>query len=318
MASMAVARDVVRDLRHKIAKIEGRLAERFENPEDTGWKGVVPRRVSGPAVLRTGVERLDAVLGGGLPSAGMIEVHAGAVREAGAAAGFVLALLRLLPAPEAATPLLWIGTSEIFREAGRPYAPGLASRFDFQPENLLIAEAEKLADALWIAEEAARLDAFLAILLEIRGCSPALDLTATRRLHRRALLAGRPLFLVRAASEPEPTAAPIRLLVSPAPAGPRLTLAGPLAGSIGPPAFQVTVSKSRTAIPAAFTLEWNNDAFQERHEQPAEDTGALVSLSGDGQASPPPLREVVAFPQRQGDAAGAEPARKQHPARRRA
>ncbi|MDQ6434139.1 hypothetical protein RB623_08770 [Mesorhizobium sp. LHD-90] len=306
----------MRDLRHKIAKIEGRLAERFDETQEV--TGIAPRRVSGPAVLRTGVERLDAALSGGLPSAGLIEVHAGAVREAGAAAGFVLALLRLLPAPEAAAPLLWIGTSEIFREAGRPYAPGLAARFGLQPENLLIAEADKLLDALWIAEEAARLDAFLAVLLEIRGSSPALDLTATRRLHRRALLAGRPLFLVRAASEPEPTAAPVRLLVAPAPAATRLTLAGPLAGSIGPPAFQITVSKSRTAIPAAFTLEWNNDAFQERRDQPAKDTGVVVSLFADGQAAPPALREIVAFPERQGDAAGAEPARQQHPARRRA
>ena len=318
MASMAVARDVVRDLRHKIAKIEGRLAERFEETQEAAGNGALPRGISGPSVLRTGVERLDAVLGGGLPSAGLIEVHASAVREAGAAAGFVLALLRRLPVMQIAAPLLWIGTSEIFREAGRPYAPGLAEGFGLQPENLLIAEAEKLPDVLWIAEEAAKLDAFLAILLEIRGCSPILDLTATRRLHRRALLAGRPVFLIRAAGEPEPTAAPVRLLVAPAPAAPRFTLAGPLAGSIGPPAFHVTVSKSRTAIPATFTLEWNNDAFQERHDQPAKDTGAVVSLSADGQASPPALREIVAFPKRQGDAAGAEPARQQHPARRRA
>ncbi|MEQ1951608.1 hypothetical protein [Mesorhizobium sp. CN2-181] len=318
MASVAVARDVVRDLRHKIAKIEGRLAERFEQTQEAGGNGVLRRKVSGPSVLRTGVERFDGVLGGGLPAAGLIEVHASTVREAASATGLVLALLRRLPAPEAAAPLLWIGTSEIFREAGRPYAPGLAAHFGLRPENLLIAEAEKLADVLWVAEEAGRLDTFLAVLLEIRGSAPVLDLTATRRLHRRALLAGRPLFLVRAACEPEPTAAPVRLLVAPAPAAQRATLSGPLTGSIGPPAFQVTVSKSRTAIPATFTLEWNDDAFQERRDQPAKDTGAVVSLSADRQAAPSALRPVVAFPSREGAAAGAEPSRQQYTTHRRA
>ena len=70
---------------------------------------------------------------------------------------------------DASLPLLWIGTSEIFREAGFPYALGLARDFGIAPEALLFSEAPKLADALWIAEEAARLTALAAVVLEMRG-----------------------------------------------------------------------------------------------------------------------------------------------------
>jgi protein ImuA len=319
MATGAVARDVVCALRHKIAKIEGRLAERLEDVEEPVARGMAPVPAGRFRSLLSGVKRFDAALGGGLPAEGLLEIHAGAVRDTGAAVGFALALCRLLPETDASAPLLWIGTSEIFREAGRPYAPGLAARFGLAPDGLLIAEAEKLTDVLWIAEEAARLDAFRAVLLEVRGSSHRLDLTATRRLHSRALIAGHPFFLLRAVGEAAPTAAPVRLLIAPAPAGPRITMAGPLLGSIGPPAFHVTISKSRTAIPATFTLEWNDNAFQERRKRPAKDTGALVSSSIGGPAAEAAPREVVAFPEPRPDATtGLQPARAQHAARRRA
>ncbi len=317
MASTAVARDVVCTLRQKIAKIEGRLAERFDAPDEPAARGLAPVPAGSAFLLRSGVERFDGALGGGVPAAGLTEIHGIATRDAGAAAGFALALLRVLPTAKAIGPLLWIGTSEIFREAGRPYAPGLAERFGFPAENLLIAEATKLADALWIAEEAARLDTLRAVLLEVRGSPQKLDLTATRRLHRRALIAGHPLFLIREAGEAEPTAAPVRLVVAPAKAAPRVTLAGPLAGSIGPPAFEVTIGKSRTAIPAAFTLEWINDAFHERRKRSAKDNLAVVSIPSGGQDTAAASREIVAFPQPQGGvAAGLQPARQQHPAHR--
>ncbi len=316
MASAAVARELIVELRHKIARIEGRLAERFDD-EALAAHDPVPTRAGG--LLRTGAESFDTALGGGLPATGLVEIHGEASRDAGVAAGFTLGLCRLLGTPRVEAPLLWIATSDAFREAGRPYAPGLVSRFGFSASSLLLAEAERLADVLWIAEEAARLDAFQAVLLEIRGAPKQLDLTATQRLHRRALAAGRPFFLIRAPGEPEPTAAPVRLVVAPAPAAPRVTLTGPLAGSIGPPAFQVTISKSRTPNLAAFTLEWNHDTFQDRRKRTAENPVAVVPLSAGRQAAQAAPRQVVAFPEAGGgSASGVQPPRKQHPARRRA
>jgi protein ImuA len=295
MAVHAVARETIFALRQKIAKIEGRLAEQLEGPAATAGEaaGVVLRHHGiAPAdglFLKTGVGALDRTLGGGLPKAALTEIHGAETRDAGAVAGFALALASLiLKGQKTGLPLLWIGTSEIFREAGFPYAVGLARDFGIAPEALLFSEAPKLADALWIAEEAARLTALAAVIIELRGNPDRVDLTATRRLHRRAQQAGRPVLLIRQAAQAEPTAAPVRFVVAAAPAAPRATLAGLLAGSIGVPAFTLTIGKSRTALPGQFIVEWNSHdlAFQERQPQ---NTRRLVPL-------PRPRTDLAAAP----------------------
>ena len=274
MAISAVAQETVCSLRHKIAKIEGRLPEHLGGgkKDSSGSETISLRRHGFVApdygFLATGVENFDAVLGGGLPRAALTEVHGPSTRDAATVAGFVLAFASSALDAETA-PVLWIGTTEIFREAGFPYAPGIQSLYEIDPARLMVAQAPKLADALWIAEEAARLKGFSAVVLEICGNPARLDLTATRRLHRRANAAGRPVFLLRHAAGPEPTAAPVRLVVSAAPAGLRRTFQGSLARSIGPPSFTVAISKNRTAPPTQFTLEWNphGRSFQERRTE---------------------------------------------------
>jgi len=318
MASRAVAREAVFALRRAIAKIEGRLPD--ELAPAAGGATVLRRNgnaLGAEAPLATGVERLDAALGGGLPRAALTEIHGAETRDAGLAAGFALALASLVQKGlDRSRPLLWVGTSEIFREAGLPYATGLARDFGIVPEALLFSEAPKLADALWVAEEAARLTALCAVLVELRGNPERLDLTATRRLHRRAQQAGRPVFLIRQAAEAEPTAAPVRLVVAPAPAAPRVTLAGPLAGSIGAPAFTVSIGKSRTALSGTFIVEWNSHdlSFQERRPP---NTRRLVPLSRHGTDLAAAPGSVLAFPPAAGDAAARrQPSRQQHAAHR--
>ena len=335
MAMSAVARETVFALRRQIAKIEGTLPERLEAPAASA-PGAIPGKVrsgfpsgiaekqipvdvvgtditpetniirrglavaSPDAFLRTGIERLDTALGGGLPKAALSEIHGLETRDAGAVAGFALSLASLILKEKQGLPILWVGTAEIFHEAGFPYARGLSHLFGIEPEQLLFSEAPKLLDALWVAEEAARMTAFAAVILEIRGNPQRFDLTATRRLHARAQNAGRPVLLLRQAGAAEPTAAPVRLIVSAAPAASRETVAGPLAGSIGRPAFTVDIGKSRTALPGQFTLEWNPDehAFAERRvkEERAEDTVAVVSASARGADPAPASGAVLAFP----------------------
>ncbi|TGQ74641.1 hypothetical protein EN829_006240 [Mesorhizobium sp. M00.F.Ca.ET.186.01.1.1] len=357
MAMTAVARETVFALRRQIAKIEGTLPERLQAPASAAPRAVadadrtVVRRgiaVAAPdAFLGTGVERLDAALSGGLPKAALSEIHGAETRDAGAVAAFALSLASLIlkpgPSFEQSThgqgildqgaskqgsafkqelPVLWIGTQEIFREAGFPYARGLHASFGIAPEQLLFSEAAKLTDALWIAEEAAKMTALAAVILEVRGNPRGLDLTATRRLHARAQGAGRPVFLLRQAAAPEPTAAPVRLIVSPAPAVARETIAGPLAGSIGRPAFTVTIGKSRTALPGQFTLEWNPDErrFDERRgeerrrRQWAENPVPVVSLSGGRKDPAAAAGAVLAFPSAGAPAAGDQPSRQQRAA----
>lgn len=319
MATSAVARDAVRALRHRIAKIEGRLAETLDRPADATVlrTGPLARLGTEPEdCLPTGVGRLDSALGGGLPGSGLIEIHAVETRDSGLSAGFALALAALAGKKTPDRPLLWVGTAEIFREAGAPYASGLIRDFGIAAESLLFAEAQKLTDALWIAEEAARLDALAAVILELRGNPEQLSLTATRRLHRRAALARRPLFLLRQAAHAEPTAAPVRIIVSPAPSAARRTLAGPLAGTIGRSAFTVSIDKSRTALAGQFVLEWTSHdlAFHEREQAHPR---RMVPLSRHRADLAPAAGEVLAFdPATRRAAPGDQPARGQHPAHR--
>lgn len=301
MATHATARETLSALRREIARIEGRLAETLAMPTAEGAAAMAAGPYSGrpaglPSLIGTGARCFDRALGGGLPLAALTEIHGRETRDVGAVAGFALALASLMLGDGLAGPLLWIGTAALFHEAGLPYAAGLLARFGIAPGSLLLVEARKTGDALWAAEEAARLNALSAVFLEIRGNPARLDLTATRRLNRRAQAAGRPVFLLRQAAEAEPTAAPVRLVVSPAPAASRRTLAGPLAGSIGPPAFAVAIDKSRNAFSGKFTLEWNPDerSFIDR-DNGAESGGAMVPASGLGPDLPTAVRPLVAL-----------------------
>lgn len=295
MVASAMAQETLFVLRRKIAKLEGTLPATLDAPSQSQDGRVLVRRAGSvtphDAVFSTGVKSFDAALGGGVPRAALTEIHGQATRDSGAVAGFALALAALLSdKPARSMPFLWIGTAEIFREAGFPYARGL-SAFGLRSGDMLFAEVQKLTDALWVAEEAASLKALSAVILEVRGNPARLDLNATRRLHVRAQRAGRPVFLLRQAAQEEATAAPVRLVVAPAHAGLRATLAGPLPRSIGPPAFTVILSKSRTAMHGQFTLEWNADGrfFHDRKLDPegrgrqgesgSEDFGAVFSLS---------------------------------------
>ncbi|TPN00887.1 hypothetical protein FKO01_50345 [Mesorhizobium sp. B2-3-3] len=343
MAMNAVARETVFALRRQIAKIEGTLPERLQAPAAApldadasanltpGADLTIVRRGMAAALpdafLPIGVERLDAALSGGLPKAALSEIHGLETRDAGAVAGFALSLTSLILKQAQGLPVLWIGTTEIFREAGFPYARGLHASFGIEPGQLLFSEAPRLLDALWVAEEAARMTALAAVILEIRGNPQRLDLTATRRLHARAISAGRPVFLLRQAAEPEPTAAPVRLIVSPAPAVPRATVAGPLAGSIGRPAFTISIGKSRTALPGQFTLEWNPDerVFDERRGEErrarqyrTENPVPVVSLSRGRKDPAAAPGAVLAFPAARSPAAISPTARDQPSPRERA
>ena len=150
MAVHAVAQETIFGLRQKIAKIEGRLAERLDGPAATPGEArasccaVTASHRPADFFLPTGVDALDRTLGGGLPKAALTEIHGAETRDAGAVAGFALALAGLiLKGNKTGLPLLWIGTSEIFREAGFPYAVGLARDFGIAPEALLFSETRK-------------------------------------------------------------------------------------------------------------------------------------------------------------------------------
>ncbi len=118
MATNAVAHEAVCALRREIARIEGRLPDQFEPPvasTSTG-DGLLLRHGGLPVgqhVLPTGAARLDAALQGGLPLAALTEIHGRQTRDAGAVAGFTLALCAaVLKTAPVKAPLLWVATDE--------------------------------------------------------------------------------------------------------------------------------------------------------------------------------------------------------------
>jgi protein ImuA len=329
MAREAAAKQTLFALRREVARIEGTLAERLVLPPLPG--GLPIRRsgivsVSSPPTIPTGVPRLDERLNGGLPEAALTEIHGTGTRDTGAVTGFAFALASLVLQRGASEgPVFWIGTEDGFHEGGFPYAPALLEDYGLLPEKIILSRTRKVEDALWAAGEAARLKAISTLIIEIRGNPVRLDLTVTRRLQRRAALAGRPVFLLRQSSGAganeagtsgaAPTAAPVRLLLSPAPAGLRQTVSGPLPGAIGPPAFRVRIDKNRNGRFGEFLLEWNPDTHS-FHERPsghgAENNGIVVSPSRDRPDHAPAAGALMAFGEAGGAASRGEPAGEQH------
>jgi len=310
MADNAVARETFLSLRDTIARIEGKSLARLETPSERQLRE--PRRAvafHGLPVLPSGVAALDAVLDGGLPLGGMTEMRNGETRNAGALAGFALALASLcqaaLQAGGAMAPLLWIGEAQAQSEAGQPYAPGLKT-YGVDLSGFLLASPRKIADALWMAEAALSTPGFAAVVLEIRGNPNGFGLRESRRLHLRARDTGVPLLLLRHAGEEESSSALFRLHVEAAPAMARLLPDGSrLRGSLGNPVFHVTAEKSRAFAAAGMLIEWNAhdhrfyavDAAaaaiypQQRPALPV----AQLSASAGRPSGEDPLGRIVAF-----------------------
>lgn len=315
MVRTATAQEQLVALRQQIARIEGTQPERLEGgcaggeeaAEREATAGVLIRRNHAAGLIPIGVVELDEALGGGIPRAALIEIIGRQSRDAAVAAGFGLALAAIARKGSGSQPpLLWIGLSSVLFEMGLPYAPGFSRLFGITPDRLLLVHPKRIEDALWVAEEASIQNQFGAILLELQGNPAKLNLTATRRLGHRARAAGYPLFLIRHGGEEEPTAASTRFQVSAAASTLRETLAGTVSRSIGPPAFAVTLTRSRTGKEGTFVLEWNSHdlTFQER--QPvrgkplqldtihAADTGNLAAASGNGSHPAPTTRSSLA------------------------
>ncbi|MFS8110997.1 hypothetical protein QD460_04680 [Rhizobium jaguaris] len=318
MAEAAVARETLFALRETIARLEGRPIPALAA---VAHEALVAEPGAGPAdvvqPLAIGITDLDEAMQGGVPLDALTEIRSLALRDAGAASGFTLALAARLKALAArsggqaagktatVSPVLWIGDTVATMEAGLPYAIGLRD-FGLEPAGFLQASPRKLEEALWLAEAALVSTAFAVVILEVRGNPARFGLTESRRLALRAKAAGRPLFLLRQAGEEEASSALFRLLVEPAPAQARSLPDGSLlGGSIGHPAFRLTLEKSRNPAPFSITLEWNahdrqfapvldtqRPAFPGEH---AAHSGANLPASADRPDLAQALGSVLAF-----------------------
>ena len=222
-----------------------------------------------------GVEPVDRALGGGLAAGACHELFARADGGASgdmSATGFALMLAQRLMKP--GEPMLWLREEKAQRRATLS-GPGLAD-LGFDPDRLVLGLLPDARALLRAGVDALRATGALgAVLIEMAGHAPLLDLTASRRFALAAEASGVTLLLLRTGgAKPAPSAARTRWDIGPSPSL-RLEADAP-----GHPMLAVTLLRQRGG-PAGFqwTLEWDRDAGLFR---PAAFPGARLPLAGSG------------------------------------
>jgi protein ImuA len=238
----------------------------------------LPTAPASNGVVPLGEPRLDAALNGGLRADGLHEFHAAEASDAAAAVGFALLVARLRRELDR-RPLIWARQDDAL---GRPYGPGLVE-LGIDPHAvmlLMLADGKALLRA---GLDCVRDGAAAAVLLELHGKQPLLDLTATRRLALAGAESATMVLLARSAAPPVSSAAHSRWQVAAAPSQPLP------ANAPGFPAFALTLLRHRGGREGLqITLEWNRDtiAFHEQPPLPHAETlpGALPALAAGGAA----------------------------------
>jgi protein ImuA len=221
-----------------------------------------------------GATRLDNALGGGLRADGLHEFHAAEALDAAGAVGFALLVARLRRELDD-RPLIWARQDDAL---GLPYGPGLAE-LGIDPEAVTLLALPDGKALLRAALDCVRDGAAAAVLLELHGKQPLLDLTATRRLALAGAESETMVLLTRSAASPAPSAAHTRWQVAAAPSQPLP------ANAPGFPAFALTLLRRRGGREGlSITLEWNRDTVSFRELAPIP--GALPALAADGAAGP--------------------------------
>jgi protein ImuA len=219
-----------------------------------------------------------------LPGGALHEVFAQVSRDAGAGLGFALGLARRL-LTSGRRVVLYCELVQDAQARGLPYGPGLVS-FGFQPESLVMARVETVANMLWVMEEALGTAGIAAVIADLAGEPRALDFTAARRLALRAATSGSSVFLVRTNAPAVASPAQWRWQVSPAPS------AEMAFDTRAPGAARWRIELKKGRIPGGGTttnwlVEWSNDGLLVIDEQQvapraaAPAHGALPATLGD-------------------------------------
>jgi protein ImuA len=225
-------------------------------------------------VVPLGLAWLDDALNGGLRADGLHEFHAAEAIDATAAMGFALLVARLRHGLDR-RPLIWARQDDAL---GVPYGPGLVE-LGVDPDAVTLLMLKDGKALLRAGLDCVRDGAAAAVLLELHGRQPLLDLTATRRLALAGAQSETMVLLARSAVPQVPSAAHTRWQVSAAPSQP-LPAEAP-----GYPAFALTLLRHRGGREGlSITLEWNRDAisFREQTSLP----GAVPAMAAGGTPDP--------------------------------
>ena len=212
-----------------------------------------------------GIIQADEWLGGGLRRDGLHEFYG----ETCAATAF--ALLVAIRRRTDAQRILWLRKATINRAAQQPYGPGLA-QLGIDPAALVLLRLPDHEALLRAATDSARHGGAAAILLEMDGRAPLLDLTASRRLALAAARSGTMMLVARNACETIASVAHSRWQVASAPSQPLP------ANAPGAPVFDLRLLRHRGGREGLhLQLEWNREDCVFRTPLP----GRAPALSAD-------------------------------------
>ena len=255
--------------RHDLVSVEALKSRIFAL--EGAWQGA-GRRAEGLPAAALGLEPLDNALPwGGLPTACLHEIAAGAAAD-GAAAGFAAYLLARLGTAEGGRqrPVLWCAAGDGL------YGPGLAA-YGLDTRRLILVRGRRPADLLWAIEEGLRAGALAAVLGEVEEA----DLTATRRLQLAAEAGRTTALLLRPASgKPAPSAAVTAWRIAAAPSAPAAWGTG-----LGRERWRLELTRCRGGLPRQWLVEWNDEANRlalaaELRDRSVDATTGLRRLAG--------------------------------------
>lgn len=248
-----------------------------DGPGGAGGDAAAPRLALGAG------EEADAWLKGGLLVRGLHEFYPADRQDMASAAGFAL-LLASLHRRRHGRELIWARDVSAARKGGHPYGPGLGELGVDPARTTLLALPDPRA-VLRAGLDAARDRAVSAVVLELVGKQPLLDLTATRRFALAAAERDTMVLLVRGDSAQRPSAAHTRWSVS---AAPSRALE---ANAPGAPAFSLTLLRQRGGRDGLhLMLEWDRDTASFRipdhaaHAAPLPRPLPAVASGGTGEA----------------------------------
>lgn len=199
-----------------------------------------------------GIEAIDARLAGGLQAAGLHEVFAEDIGDEAAASGFAAGLSACATRARH-RPILWIDTVLSVAEDGGLWPSGLAD-WGIAPDRLIRATPRNPRDALRMADDALSVKALGAVVVEVRGPAPMLDLTVLRRLHLAAESRSVPCFLLRFGADPVASPALTRWRVASRPSD------APSRRLVGHPRFGADLARHRGGGLGSWCVEWSADA----------------------------------------------------------
>lgn len=255
-------------------------------------------------------DELTAFFSAGLPPGSLHEMRCAHSRDAGALAGFALALLSRMK-QRTAKPVLWISAPFADTSNMTLFPQGLAN-LGFDPDRLVIVTPLSVKHALWAADEAAKCTDLAAVILHIQGHPGTLDMTATRRLNLRASESGTSILILRQSSEEEANAAITRWCIAPRQSC-QLDMHGDLKpdAGIGHTAFSAHLERNRQGATGAASVTWNHqirgfchvrykDHIHAQSESGAPSQATLpqhrLPLSANRQDQPSDMGQVVALP----------------------